>query len=116
MTFYDDMAATALELLAEFGAPQTIQRVTTGAYDPATGSASVSTSNLITTGLARSYKAHMIDGTRIKAGDKEMVLSNEQAPQLPDKILVGAEPWSIVNIDEISPAGTVIAYRVQIRK
>lgn len=116
MTFYNEMAATALELLAKFGAPVTLQRVTIGAYDPATGSASNSTSNLTTTGIVRSYASKQIDGERVKVGDKEVVLSNEQAPLLSDKILVGSVPWSIVNIREVNPAGTVLVYFVQVRK
>ena len=114
--FYDDMAATALELLAEFGAPVTLRRVTPGAYDPATSSASSTITDLPTTGLVRDYKASLIDGTRILVGDKECVLSNEQAPKLTDKLPVDGVDWSIVDIKEINPAGTVVCYFVQVRK
>lgn len=116
MSLYENLAATALRLLAKYGAPTTIQRVTIGAYNPATGTASNSTSNLTTTGLVRLYQNKLIDGERVKVGDKEVVLSNEQIPLLSDKIIVDSVPWSIVNIREVNPAGTPIVYFAQIRK
>lgn len=117
MAFYDEMAATALALLAEFGAPVTLRRVTPGAYDPVTGTAGSSSADVSTTGLVREYKASLIDGTRILAGDKEVVLSAEQAPDLNDKLLLGGVAWSIVPpIREVNPADTVICYFVQVRK
>ena len=117
MTFYTDMAAVANDLLAEFGAPVILLRTTPGTFDPVTETETgATTAELTTTGIQKSYKAELIDGTRIKHGDKLYVLDDTQVPDLTDKLNVGSEYWSIVNIDEKNPAGTALVYLVQVRK
>lgn len=116
-SFYDDMAATALELLTEFGQAVTLQRYTGASVDPITGYSTAGTdASVITTGLLKPYPDSMRDDTRILQGDKELVLSNEQVPTASDKAVIGGENWSIVNIKTISPAGTPVCYFVQVRR
>lgn len=117
MTFYTDMAAVANELLAEFGASVILLRTTPGTFDPVTGTESgATTAELTTTGIQKSYKADLVDGTRIQQGDKLYILDDTQVPDMTDQIKVGSEYWSIVNIDERSPAGTTLVYFAQVRK
>jgi N-acetylmuramoyl-L-alanine amidase len=117
MTFYSEMAATASELITEFGADVVLQRASGGAFDPATGQTTgVTTSELTAKGIHKRFKASLVDGTRIKHGDKLYVLNDSQVPAMSDKLKVGAEYWSIVNVDSIVPAGTAIVYFVQVRK
>jgi hypothetical protein len=115
--FYDDMAATALELLAEFGQSVTLSRTTGGSIDPVTGAVTAGTdASVITTGLIKPYPDKMIDGTRILASDRELVLSNEQVPLSTDKPVIGGEEFAIVDIKTVSPAGTDVVYFCQARK
>lgn len=117
MSFYQDMADVALELLDEFGAAVTLQRTTGASVDPVTGEITSGTdASVVTTGLIKPYPDRMIDGTRILQGDRELVLSDEQTPVASDKIVVGGENWSIVNIKTISPAGIPVCYFCQVRK
>lgn len=118
MSFYSDMAATALELLTEFGAAVTLPRTTGGSIDPIDGyTVAGSDASVTTTGLLLPYKDSMIDGTRILSGDKELVLSNEQAPLPSDKPTIGGENWSIVSIKTIKPdAATPVVYFCQLRR
>lgn len=117
MTFYADMAATALELLTEFGMSVTLQRTTGSSVDPITGEITAGTdASVITTGLIKLYPDRMIDGTRILQGDREIVLSNEHVPLSSDKAVISDENWSIVDIKTISPAGTPVCFFVQVRK
>lgn len=117
MTFYSDMAAVANELLNEFGSAVVLLRNTPGTFDRVTGvDTGATTAELTTTGLQKSYRADLIDGTRIRHGDKLYVLDDTQVPVLTDKVKVGPEYWSIVNIDEKNPAGTAIVYFVQVRR
>jgi hypothetical protein len=61
MAFYDDMAATAAELLAEFGKPLILRRTNPGTYDPVTGTETGgSTDDLPTTGLYTKISADYI--------------------------------------------------------
>ena len=117
MSFYDDMAATALELLNEFGQSVTLSRITGASVNPVTGViVSGTDTSVTTTGLIKPYPDSMVDDTRILDGDREFVLSNEQTPQPTDKIVIGSEEWAIVNIKTINPAGTVVCFFVQVRR
>lgn len=115
---YSNIAATALALLAKFGATVTLTRTTGGVFDPVTGyqSASVDAS-VTTTGLLKPYPDRMIDGTRILAGDRELVLSNEQEPLPNDKPVIGGESWAIIGIKTVKPNGVdAVVYFAQVRK
>ena len=118
MAFYDDMAATALELLTEFGVTITLPRTTGGSIDPVTGSVIAGTdASVTTTGLIKPYPDNLIDGTRIMQGDRELVLSNEQDPLPTDTPTIGGENWSIVSIKTIKPDdATPVVYFCQVRR
>lgn len=117
MSFYSKMADTTVALLTKFGAPVTLKRVTGGSIDPITGVVTAGTdASVITTGVLKPYSARMIDGVRILATDKELTVTNEQIPTTTDKVVMGPEEWSIVGITEMNPAGTVIAYKIQVRR
>jgi len=117
MTFYADMATTAKDLLAEFGQTVTIARVTGGSVDPVTGSVTAGTTTTYSPkGILRNYNATLIDGTRIKAGDMELILDDTIAPLLTDKPAIGGTVWTIKGIKEINPAGTPLVYFCQVAK
>ena len=112
MTFYSEMADVALELLTEYGRSITLTRTTGGSIDPVTGAIIAGASDdQVTIGVIKPYQASLIDGTLIKASDKEVILSSSIAPLMTDTI----NGMQIVKIDEISPAGTVVVYKVQVR-
>ena len=117
MTFYSEMAAVANDLLAEFGAPVILQRTSGGTFDPVAGSTTgASTSEIAAMGIQKHYKTSLVDGKRIKHGDKLFVLDDSQAPVISDKLKVGSEYWSIVGLNTVEPAGEAIVYFVQVRK
>lgn len=111
------MAATTVALLAKFGTSVVLARVTGASTDPITGVVTPgSDASVTTTGILKPYKDSMIDGVRILASDRELVITNEQAPLPTDKPTLDGEEWAIVNITEMNPAGTVIAYKLQVRR
>jgi len=118
MSFYSKMAATALKLLTKFGASVTLKRVAGETFDPISGVTVAGTdSSVATTGVLRTYPDKVIDGTRIMSGDRELVLSNEQVPQLSDYAVINSEQWSIVTIRTVKPdSSTAVVYFVQVRK
>lgn len=117
MAFYDDMAAVANSLISEFGATITLQRKTDGTFDKTTGVEAGGSTALVTLkGIVSQYKSDLIDGQRIQSGDRMLILDNTQIPVLADKVLVGSEYWSIVDIVAKNPAGTPLVYFVQARK
>jgi hypothetical protein len=116
MAFYDDMAATATELLAEFGAPIAITRETGGSRDPVTGVETPGTVETFTpSGVLKPYPARLIDGTLIQAGDRELIIDASMTPLMTDRPLVSGREWAIVRITTVNPAGTPIVHRLQLR-
>ena len=114
---YSKSAATALKLLTKFGGDVTLKRDTGDSTHPITGAITAGTdASVTTTGLLVNYKNDAIDGTRIMSGDKQLILSNEQAVTMTDKPTINGENWSIVAIETVKPFDTIIIYKVQVRK
>lgn len=119
MSFYLKMAATAQRLLTKFGAPVTLQRYSGRSTDPVTGVVTAGTdASVTTTGLLKPFPDSLIDGERVLASDRMLILSAEQVPQPTDKPVIGGQNWAIVEggITTVSPAGTDIVYFVQVRR
>lgn len=136
MTFYAEMAATATEMLTEFGRSIILTRQSLN-FDPIQNKpVSGGTSNLTTVGLFTSIRHNLADGTRIQDNERIMVLDASIEPRMGDLLdvsglvaaeSVGAAPgvilsdgqavaWTITQIREINPAGTPICYFVQVRR
>lgn len=116
MAFYDDMQDVAAELLTEFGQTLTFKRITK-TFNKITGkntTATTATSTVV--GVEVPINNRLIDGTRIQAGDRQLVIAATYAPVMSDTVSLSGEYWSIVEIQPIQPADTVIAYRLQVRK
>lgn len=121
MTFYDEMAATTLSLITEFGQPVTIRDMTKGAYDP---SASKTGPDTV---VERTAQGILIDFTGqefqtnslIKVGDKKLKIAASgltSPPTLLSKVVAQGRTWTIVPpLKEINPAGTPILYELQVR-
>lgn len=67
--------------------------------------------------LASGYRAALVDGARIKAGDQQFTVAASGlgiAPDITDKIFdaAGVE-WGIVTSQAVAPAGVALLYRVQ---
>lgn len=124
MSFYDDMASTALRLIAQFGQTITLRDVTEGGYDPVTGSVTPgTTSDQEARAILQDYAlqqsgASYAEGTEIRQGDKKITVAAKglTPPQLTTKIIAGGANWTIVNIKEINPAGTPLVYEIQGRR
>lgn len=117
MSFYGRMAATTQRLIQDKGAPVTLRRPKRTEYDPITGDDTEHPpQDLPTHGVAKRYRHDLIDGTRIRQGDKELTLTDEQVPQMGDTVIAADGTWAIVAIDPIQPAETVLGYRLQVRQ
>jgi len=117
MSFYSDIAATALSLLQKFGQTITLVRVTGASVDPVTGAAVAGTdASVTTTGVLGKFPDKLIDGTRILASDRRLILSNEQTPVMSDLVTVNGYNWTIIDIETVSPAGTDVIYICQVRR
>ncbi|MBC3948350.1 hypothetical protein [Pseudomonas folii] len=121
MAFYDEMAALALELIAEFGQPVTLRDVVKGAYDPSIGgTAPDSITERTAQGILTDFTGQEFQtNTLIKVGDKKLKIAASgltAPPNLLSKVVVQGRTWSIIPpLKEINPAGTPLLYELQVR-
>ena len=124
MSFYTRLQATADKLLKGKGQAVTITTVTPGTYNPATGGMTGGTTTTQTAyGAVFDYGTKQIDGTLIKAGDKQILLSAFKtngaaltAPVLGDTVTIGGVAFTLVEpLKEVNPAGTVVMYECNAR-
>lgn len=117
MTFYSDLATDAHDLIKEFGQTMTLKRLTPGAYDPATGTVSNTTTTETATGVDIEYTSREIDGTIILRGDKKLIFSKTGigTPKVDDTVTIGTVVYTLKNVQALSPGGTVVIYTCQAR-
>lgn len=122
MNFYERMQQTANKMLKGKGQSLTLTRQTAGAYNTSLGAATVTTTTQAAYGAVFEYGYENIDGTLIKAGDKQLLLSalntsgaSLTAPALNDTVTIGGVVYTITQIKPMSPAGTVVMYDCNLR-
>lgn len=117
MSFYANLAATARRLLEQFGTTATLTRTTTGTYNPATGSASQTTTTYSCKAARFDYAQRDIDGTNIRVGDQRIYMDVQDMvmPQTGDTISMGGRTYVVVTARSIDPALTAVLYDVQAR-
>lgn len=117
MSFYTDLAATARSLLATYGQAITLKRTTGDSNDPVTGDVTAGTETEFTpNGVLKPFPDALVDGTRIQASDRELILDDTVAPEMDDEITIDGQDWTIVRIIGTKPAGTALVWRVQVRR
>jgi len=117
---YDDAAATADELLAEFGQTCVLGSVADGEYDPEQSTAGpVSTAHEVTAALL-AYPQKFVDGTLIRAGDKRALVSPlglTVTPKPGDTLTDAAGAvHQVIDAKPLAPAGTVVLWTLQVRR
>jgi hypothetical protein len=117
MSFYAGLQSTASRLLEQFGQVVTFKRTTGGGIDPVTGQDTTTTDTLETVGVLRRYPDSLIDGTRIQATDRELVVrATDLTPVINDSVTVNGEEFTIEDINTSTPAGTDLVYFVRVRR
>lgn len=115
---YTRLAATAVRLLAKYGAPLLLTRTTEGEYDPETGTSTGGTATYNVTGAAFDYAQDDIDGTLIRRGDMRVYIAPDAAvtPQTGDTLPVQGFVWNVVESRPLQPADKIVLHDVQIRR
>lgn len=119
MSFYTEMAAVADSLITEFGMAVTVKVPSGSAYNPDTGTVTVTYADQSGYGCVVDFDKDMIDGTKVRIGDKLMLLAPSGVSEPFDGCLVVAnsETWTVIPpVNVTSPAGIACLYQVQLRK
>jgi hypothetical protein len=125
MTFdYAKPAATSLRLLIRFGRSVTLRKQAAGAYDPATSSSTITTTDYTGQGALFDFNEHTIgqqygDGVTVLMGDKNLLLAPSgitAAPVPGDLLIFGSDTYQVMRVKAVAPAGTVVLYELHLRK
>lgn len=117
MSAYDDDKAMADEEIAESGMSATLKRPTTSgpAYNPTIGTPTSYAVNVV----VQEYRNAEIDGARVQAGDKKVMMAKGSLaiePDTSDKLVIGGVDHAIVEVRPLNPGGTVLLYEMQVRR
>lgn len=117
MGLYDRLSATALRLLAKFGQLVIRQEVSVGAYDPATSSATQTTTETTRIGVLLDYPPGTLygAGTLVEQGDKQLFLDAAGPVALTDIFLIAGQAYTVASVSELSPAGVVVLYELRVQ-
>lgn len=117
MALATPLRKVASKLMAKFGGSATIRRVTTGAYDPATGTASETTADTAVRGVLEDVNLREVNDL-IQAGDKRLLIAAADvanAPTTADEVVIGAVVHQVVTVRTIEQDNTAITYELILR-
>lgn len=114
---YAKMRTTAERLIARFGRSAELRRAKAHgpAYDPTIGPDDYCPVTVV----LGEYAVKEIDGTLIKAEDRKVTMSTEGVtitPETSDRLLIGSTLYDIVTIKPLEPGGTVLLWKMQVRR
>lgn len=114
---YARLYATSVRLLRQYGAPATLTRTTEGAYDPATATTPTVTAPYAADVAVFDYTTDEIDGTLILRTDKKALIAPDVAivPSPGDALTWEGLVHVLVSVDTVSPAGSPVLYKAQVR-
>jgi hypothetical protein len=117
MTLATSLRATASKLMAKFGGTATIRRVTTGTYNPATGTVSESTSDTAVRGVLQDVNLREVNDL-IRATDKRLLIAAADLsapPTTADEVIITGSTYQVIRVDTIEQDNTAITYELILR-
>ena len=120
MAFYDELKAEASALIAELGQDMTLVRPgATSGYDPVLGRPSTAADTLFPVkGILTSFKTGPgSDQANAKTQTRSAILQAVEQPAVGDRLQVGTEAsWTVVDWEEVAPAGLALIYILQVQR
>jgi len=116
---YADIAATADEILREFGAAGLVTRkVPGGDYDPDTGTTPDAEVSQNVTAVVFAYPQHLVNGTTVLQGDEQAYLSavGLVMPKATDVFLWQGISYTVISAKPLAPAGVNVLAELQVRR
>jgi len=121
MGFYEKMQKTSDRLLISKGQAVVLKHTVVGEYVPGSG-VETTVSTQYGTGAVVDWENQAIDGTIIRQGDRRLLLSALNtagaaltAPAIEDTATVGGVTYTITQVKQTNPAGTVVLYDLNLR-
>lgn len=100
----------------DHGQNLTFGRETSSSFNPVTGVDTTASSTYTGYGAGFDYKRSEIDDEVIQRGDVRLLLeATTTTPLIGDTVTYNSTVYRVMNIDELSPGGTVLRYEIQLR-
>jgi hypothetical protein len=118
MALSTSLRKTASKLMTKFGGEVTFRRVTTGAYNPTTGTATPSVATSTVRGVLEDVREREINDL-IKSTDKKLTLAAADLsfePAVSDQVTVGGRAMQIVQVNKIEQDNTAIVFEAFLRE
>lgn len=117
MNFYEQMAATSLRLLTQFGTNAALKTGGVTVSNKVAGTVTKTDLQIKTVkAIVTEFSKTLIDGTTIRIGDKNIVMAPTEKPVIGDTITINGITWPIIDVKESNPAGIVVVYFLHVRK
>lgn len=117
MALVSPLRKVASKLMAKFGGIATIRRVTTGAYNPTTGTVTETTTDTVVRGLLEDVNLREVNDL-IQAGDKRLLIAAADVanpPTTADEVLINSVVNQVIQVRTIEQDNTAITYELILR-
>lgn len=112
---YVPLQQSASRLIQKFGQQLTFTRTTKGAYNPATGTTSDSSSTFSKYACIFDYSNTDTAGLTIEAGDRRL-LAEFYDYEVGDTVSIGNEVYRVISVSANQPASTGLTVNLQVRQ
>jgi hypothetical protein len=115
---YTAIAAQAAQAISIAGQSVTIRKFTAGAYDPATGTASSTFTDTVTSGCLLPFGSGQtfFNGGQIITNDARLLLDPAADFAITDSVFVGGVEFNIVSNLYLNPAGVNCLHDLHLRR
>jgi hypothetical protein len=117
MTLATPLRKVASKLMAKFGGEATIRRVTLGAYNTTTGTATETTSDTALRGVPEDVSLREVNDL-IQAGDKRLTIAAADTAAVPttaDRVIISTRSLQVIEVRTIEQDNQPIAYELILR-
>lgn len=118
MALATSLRKTASKLMVKFGGELTIRRITTGAYDPTTGTATPTASESVVRGVLENVTQRELNDL-IKSSDKKLTIAAADLafePSVADQVTVGGRIMQTVQVNKIEQDNLAIVFELFLRE
>lgn len=117
MTFYSAAADTASRLLKTKGQVMFLRRKGVIQSDPVAGTVTTSAPvDISVNGVLVGYSDQLVANGVVQKGDRRAIIeAGVTEPAGTDVLIISGRAWTIINIEQVNPAGTPVLYFLQVR-
>jgi hypothetical protein len=117
MTLAIPLRKVASKLMARFGGVATLRRIIPGVYNPATGTATETTSDTELRGVLEDVALREVNDL-IQAGDKRLIVAAADTAAVPttaDRVIISSRSLQVIEVRTIEQDNEPITYELILR-